>query len=92
VFVNVTNDDKPEQKHVKIVKLKKNKLSEALLQYLRANLLPSFKSNRGSMHNNYYKHLLVSAPVDVDFELLILKTGFNLVGNMLREQFKTTLE
>jgi hypothetical protein len=31
VFVNHTNDDKQEMKHVKILKLKKNKLSEPLL-------------------------------------------------------------
>ena len=36
--------------------------------------------------------MLVSAPVDLDFELLILKTGIDLVGNMLRTKFATTLE
>lgn len=92
VFVNYTNDDKQEMKHVKILKLKKNKLSEPLLQYLRANLIASFQSTRGSMTNNYYKHLLVSAPVDVDFELIILKTGADLVGNMLRTKFETQLD
>jgi hypothetical protein len=44
------------------------------------------------MHNNYYKHLLVSAPVDIEFEMLVLRTGFNLVGNMLNEKFATTLD
>lgn len=89
VFVNYTTDEKQDMKHIKILKLKKNKLSEPLLQYLRANLIPSFQSSRGSMNNNYYKHLLVSAPVDVDFELLILKTGVDLVSNMLKTKFAT---
>lgn len=79
-------------KHVKILKLKKNKLSEPLLQYLRANLIISFRNQKGSVQNNYLKHLLVSAPVDLDFELLILKTGIDLVGNMLRYKFATLLE
>lgn len=92
VFVNYTSDDKQEMRHVKILKLKKNKLSEPLLQYLRVNLVSSFRTQKGSAHNNYYKHLLVSAPVDLDFELLILKTGIDLVGNMLRTKFATTLE
>lgn len=78
--------------HVKILKLKKNKLSEPLLQYLRVNLISSFKTQKGSIHNNYNQHLLVSAPVDLDFELLILKTGIDLVANMLRTKFTTTLE
>jgi hypothetical protein len=34
-------------------------------------------------------NLLVSAPVDLDFELVILKTGIDLVGNMLRTKFAT---
>jgi hypothetical protein len=44
VFVNYTSDDKQEMRHVKILKLKKNKLSEPLLQYLRVNLVSSFRT------------------------------------------------
>jgi predicted Mrr-cat superfamily restriction endonuclease len=92
VFVNFTTADKQEMKHVKILKLKKNRLSEPLLQYLRANLIASFRKTHGSVANDFHKRLLVSAPVDIDFELFILKTGMDLVGNMLKDKFPTKLE
>lgn len=77
---------------MKVLKLKKNKLSEELMQYLRANLIQSFQKNCGNSTNNYLKGLLVSAPVDVDFELHCLHTGVGLVSGMLKTKFKTTLE
>jgi hypothetical protein len=43
VFVNNQNDVLQTQRHVKILKLKKEKLSEPLLQYLRANLIINFR-------------------------------------------------
>ena len=43
VFVNNQNDVLQTQRHVKILKLKKDKLSESLLQYLRANLITNFR-------------------------------------------------
>lgn len=89
VFVNSSQEGEQEMKHVKILKLKKNKLSESLLQYLRANLIISFKNQHGNLANKYCKKLLVSGPVDVDFELFILKTGIDLVGGMLRSKFAT---
>jgi len=38
------------------------------------------------------KRLLVSAPVDLEFELAVLETGIGLVSNMLKTKFKTTIE
>lgn len=35
--------------------------------------------------------ILVSAPVDTEFEILILETGIGLVANMLRTKFATTI-
>lgn len=35
--------------------------------------------------------LLVSAPVDLEFELAVLETGIGLVSNMLKTKFKTTI-
>jgi hypothetical protein len=36
--------------------------------------------------------LLVSCPVDLDFEIYILSVGLNLVRNMLKFKYPTTLE
>ncbi len=36
--------------------------------------------------------MLVSAPVDIEFEVTVLETGIDLVSNMLKTKFKTTIE
>jgi hypothetical protein len=89
VFVNYTNDEQEMMRHVKILKLKKNKLSEALLQYLRANLIGTFKQQNGNLSNSHHNDLLVSTPVNLDFELLCISTGIGLVDNMLKTKFAT---
>ncbi len=35
--------------------------------------------------------MLVSAPVDIEFEMAVLETGIGLVSNMLNTKFKTTI-
>ena len=69
--------------------MKKRRLSTELLQYLRASLIESFKKKNGSVANNYLKNLLVSVPVDASFEKHILKTGINLVNNLLETKYAT---
>lgn len=63
--------------------MKKNKLSEDLLQYLRAHLISSYKADKANLLNNNLSNLLVSAPVNLDFELFVLATGIALVKNLL---------
>ncbi len=81
---------------MKILKLKKDKLSEPLLQYLRANLITNFREKLISSNDETLKargkRLLVSAPVDIEFEMAVLETGIGLVTNMLNTKFKTTIE
>ena len=38
------------------------------------------------------KRLLVSAPVDIEFEMAVLETGIGLVSSMLKNKFNTTIE
>jgi len=55
------------------------------LQYLRANLIFSYKgANR--------EKLLVSCPVDIDFELFVVSCGLNLMKNMKEQKYPTSLE
>jgi len=44
------------------------------------------------MANNYLNHLLISAPVDLDFEIYVLKTALNLVLGLRKNKFATTME
>lgn len=79
-----------------MIRLKKNKLCEGnlisiliikileLLQYLRINLIKNYK---GANRNK----LLVSSPVDLDFEMFILACALNLMKGMLSSKFATTL-
>jgi hypothetical protein len=96
VFVNNQNDVLQTQRHVKILKLKKDKLSESLLQYLRANLITNFREKLVSSNDEILKargkRLLVSAPVDIEFEMAVLETGIGLVSNMLKTKFNTTID
>lgn len=96
VFVNTKDDVLQTQRHVKILKLKKNRISEPLLQYLRANLLTSFRESLLKKSEPICKQradrLLVSAPVDLEFELQVLDTAIGLVSNMLKTKFATTMQ
>lgn len=38
------------------------------------------------------QRLLVSAPVDLEFEMAVLETAINLVSNMLKTKFATTID
>jgi hypothetical protein len=56
-----------------------------MFAYLRANLLNTYKGKN-------LEHLLVSAPVDSEFEMLVIACTINLLKNLLNTRFKTPLE
>mmetsp|Transcript_16030 Transcript_16030/g.15450 ORF Transcript_16030/g.15450 Transcript_16030/m.15450 type:complete len:201 (+) Transcript_16030:607-1209(+) len=92
VFVNFKKQNNEEKKeedndkshYQKIIKLKHDRLSEELLEYLRANLIFTYKGANK-------ERILVSVPVDLDFELFIVATAQNLVNQMLGSKYATTL-
>lgn len=59
-----------------------------MLQYLRANLINTFQGGK----SKYRKILLVSAPVDFEFELFITSCALNLMKNMLNTKYATTVD
>ena len=63
-----------------------------MLQYLRANLIFSYRSDHGNDSNNYHQDLLVSSPVNLDFEIYILGQGVGLVSNLLDNKFPTSMQ
>lgn len=43
VFVNYEDEEDRTNRHVKILRLKRNRINESLFQYLRANLIFDFR-------------------------------------------------
>jgi|TARA_B110000285_G_C14771405_1_gene444159 hypothetical protein len=68
--------------------MKLNRLSLDLLQYLRANLVFTFKFSTPEIRNL----VTVSSPVDTDFEVLCLEQAVILVQSMIDNKYPTTLE
>ena len=52
----------------------------------------SFRKEKGSVANNYHNDLLVSSPVNIDFEIHIIEQGIGLVTNLLEKKYPTSLE
>lgn len=67
------------------MRLKSNHINEEILAYLRANLLNTYKGKN-------LEHLLVSSPVDSEFEMLVVACTINLLKGLLTTRFKTSLE
>ena len=94
VFVTTTEDKHENKKYQKIIKLKRNRLSEHFMQYLRANLIFTFQKNSPNVKDI---PLLISAPVQLDFEIQVLSTGIKVLSSMFgtperKGMYKTTLE
>lgn len=69
----------------KVIRLKKSRLNEEIFAYLRANLLNTYKGKN-------LEHLLISSPVDCEFEMLVVACTINLLKGLLSRHYKTTLE
>lgn len=68
--------------------MKLNKLSLDLLQYLRANLVFTFKFQPPEVRNM----VTVSSPVDTDFEVFCLEQAVLLIQSMIDNKYPTTLD
>lgn len=79
------DDDGLDNRVKKGICLKASQLSEDLLAYFRVTLVQKFESERK-------QHILVSTPVDVEFEMLVVACSVNLLTDFFSKRFKTTLE
>jgi len=68
--------------------MKLNRLSLELLQYLRANLVFTFKFKNDIVKGN----ITVSTPIDTDFELFCLEQAILLIQSMIDTKYPTTLK
>ncbi len=62
-----------------------NRIGEEIFAYIRANLLNTYKGKN-------LEYLLVSAPVDAEFEMLVVACTINLLKGLLASRFKKSLE
>jgi hypothetical protein len=78
-------EEQKDDKISKVIRLKRNRINQEIFAYLRANLLNTYKGKN-------LEHLLVSAPVDSEFEMLVVACTINLLTGLLTSRFKTPLE
>jgi hypothetical protein len=78
-------DDGLDNRIQKAIKLKLNKLSDDVLAYFRVTLMQKFDAERR-------RHILVTTPVDIEFEMLCIACGINLLKDFMKKRFRTTLE
>ena len=83
-IVDNGEEEEEDNRISKIVRLKRNRLSEEIFAYLRANLLNTYKGKN-------LEYLLISAPVDAEFEMLVVACTLNLLKGFLASRFKTPL-
>ena len=63
--------------------MKKNRLREDVFAYLRASLMQKDDHKQKV-------HLLISSPVDAEFELLVVACAINMLQGLLTARFKST--
>jgi hypothetical protein len=68
-----------------VIRLKRDHFNEEIFAYLRANLMNTYKGKN-------LPYLLVSAPVDSEFEMLVVACTINLLQGLMTSRFKTPLE
>ncbi|CDW76123.1 set domain protein [Stylonychia lemnae] len=68
----------------KYIKLKKDRISEELLSYLRASLMNVYRDQN-------HQYLLISTPVEIKFEMQVLLSAINLLQNLLNTRFKKSI-
>ena len=71
----------------KQIRLKEFRLKDEVLAYVRANLI-----NKREKEKSLEGHLLVSQPVDPEFELLVVACVIQLLEGLLKGKFSTSLE
>ena len=70
-----------------MIKLKKNRIRDDFFAYVRMSLMQKFEKD-----NKMKEHILVSSPVDIEFEMFVLALAVNLLNSLLAKRFNTSLE
>ena len=83
----------------KMIKLKEHRLRDEVFAYIRANIMNQQENDQATKTEEQKKndesksqHLLVSSPVDPEFELLVIACSINLLEGLKKSKFKQTME
>ena len=82
-----TQEEEEDNKISKVIKLKKGRIRDDFFAYVRMSLMQRFEKD-----NKMKGHILVSSPVDLEFEMFILALAVNLLNTLLEKRFATTIE
>ena len=81
------SDEEDDNKISKVIKLKNNRIRDDFFAYVRMSLMQKMEKD-----NKMRDHILVSSPVDIEFEMFMLALALNLLNMLLSKRFKTTIE
>lgn len=70
----------------KVIKLKRNLIRDDFFAYVRMSLMQKFEKD-----NKMKEHILVSSPVDIEFEMFMLALAINLLNSLLSNRFNTSV-
>ena len=83
----MTKEEDEDNKISRIIKLKKGKVRDDFFAYVRMSLMQKFEKD-----NKMKNHILVSSPVDLEFEMFMIALAVNLLNTLLEKRFTTTVE
>lgn len=70
-----------------MIRLKKSRIRDDFFAYVRMSLMQKFEKD-----NKMKGHILVSSPVDLEFEMFMIALAVNLLNSLLERRFKTTIQ
>lgn len=86
--------DAKEEKVAKIIKLKENSLKDEVFAYVRANLIKKEErwSKKTGKPFEKKSHLLISQPVDPEFEMLVVGCVIQLLEGLEKAKYSQSIE
>ena len=80
------DSDDEDNRISKVLKLKHNRLKDDLLAYIRMSLIQKNEKDTGEKVKD---NILISTPVDIEFEMLTLGCAIHLLEQLLSSRFKS---
>lgn len=79
------SEDEEDNRISKVLKLKNNRLKDDLLAYIRMSLIQKNEKDTGE---KVKENILISTPVDIEFEMLTLGCAIHLLQQLLSSRFR----
>ena len=85
--LNKEQSDEEDNKISRMIRLKKGRIRDDFFAYVRMSLMQKFEKD-----NKMKGHILVSSPVDLEFEMFMIALAVNLLNSLLERRFTTSIE